>query len=188
MKRCLCPVQFQGIQWYLFMSWHVRALWTLFLPPYFPINLHYAPYERSPVEKWPSSCKFRWENLSTVYRQPGFFLRRVNSAALIIPFFGVMEQLSCSPGSRWSGRCHSAGQELEAVGSLRQCGGRSLWHGNPQCPRAWMHRCFFVQLRLWEPLQGNITEVFCLDKKVVLWSRICSLKRVALWAKFMSGV
>lgn len=57
-KMCLCPVQFQGIQWYLLMSWHIRALSTLFLPPYFPINLNYASYVRSPVEKWPSSVNF----------------------------------------------------------------------------------------------------------------------------------
>lgn len=156
------------------MSWHVRALCILFLPPYFPINLRYASYERSPVEKdflW-KSCELCWENLSTIYHQSALFLRRVYS--LIIPLFGVMDQFSCSPVPVI---IRDMSQELEAV-----------WRAFLVAWEPPVSRCFFVPQKLWEPLQSNITEVFHLDWKVVLWPRICSLKCVALCAKFMSGV
>lgn len=168
-KRCLCPVQFWGIQWYLLMSWHVRALYFFHLiSPLICIML--------PMKEvlWKSGLPLRivLGKPSAIYHQSALFLRRIYS--LIIPLFGVLDQFSCSPVPVVT---REMSQELEAV-----------WRAFLVAWEPSVSRCLFVPQKLWEPLQSNITEAFHLDQKVVLWPRICSLTCVALCAKFMSGV
>lgn len=125
-------------------------------------------------------CKFCWENLSTTYHQSGLLLRRVYSAALIIPLFGVMDQLSCS--------------QIPVIREMSQCWAGTGSSGFPQAvwrafPVAWepsVSRCFFVPLKLWEPLQRNITEVFLSWQKKkfgpgsAVW-RVLPLCQIYVW-------
>lgn len=83
-KSCLCPVKFQGLQRYLLTSCHLIAVRTLFSPPYSPVTLHYASYEKGLVETWSSSCKFHWKNLVPSTVNQDSFCRLLR--AFIIPF------------------------------------------------------------------------------------------------------
>lgn len=123
-------------------------------------------------------CKFCWENFSATYHQSGLFLRKVYSAALIIPLFGVMDQLSCSqiPVIR----------EMSVLGrSWKQWVPSGSVQGIPCAMGTLSVQMFLCPT---EALQRNITEVFLPWQKKrhalapdLQSEECCSLCQIYVW-------